>query len=329
MHLIAQAWWARTSVHACALLAIIACLIATPATAAKVMFGDQEKLEKIQDVAIKGQNGEALYLGYKYTHHAFIAPYYVSDDGYILGVVGQNRYYKLDAATIEQFQARALLPKPLPPYELSIIDYLFGHLLWIVLAGIAVAGYFASRKTKRQKQAIPIATEGLEAERAGDFGTAIDKYTHALEIHPNFADVLCRRANAYHNRREFDRAIADYSKAISAEPKNAMALLGRGAVFEAKQMTSQAIADYSRAIKLSKAGIAYFARGLAQMTSNDFAAAIKDLTSAIEKEPGFVAAYQNRAIAHEREGNAALAAADQQRAAELAAQHQAAAPGAA
>jgi tetratricopeptide (TPR) repeat protein len=289
------------------------------ARAGKVMFGDQEHLEKIVDVAIKGRDGEALYLGYKFTHHAFIAPYYLSDDGYILGVVGQKRYYKLDAATIEQFQARGLLPKPLPGYEISLLDYVFGYLLWIVAAIVAVSILVSRRRSARQDKAVPIAEAALEFERAGDIDAAIARYSEALEIAPAFVDVLCRRANAFHLTKEFDRAIADYSTAISAEPKNVMALLGRGSVFEAKNLVQQAIDDYSRAIKVSKAGIAYFARGLARMNAGDLAAAITDLAAAIKKEPNFVAAYHHRGVAYERSGNRALAEADYAKAAELAA----------
>src|ERR1700693_4190477 len=70
-------------------LAVVA-LGVTPARAA-LCFGTQEYLRPIQDVAITGQNGEALYLGYKYSFHCLIAPYSVSDDGYILGVKNESK----------------------------------------------------------------------------------------------------------------------------------------------------------------------------------------------------------------------------------------------
>ena len=129
--------FARATVFLIALLCALAGL-APPAAAAKVMFGTKEHLHKIQDLDLKGPNGEALYLGYKYSHHAFIAPYRTTDDGYILGVVGEQRYYPLNAALIERLQAQKRLPVPLPPYELSTLDYLFGYVLWIIVAGITV-----------------------------------------------------------------------------------------------------------------------------------------------------------------------------------------------
>jgi tetratricopeptide (TPR) repeat protein len=302
---------------------LLGCIALTPsAHAAKYLFGTQDHLNKIQDVDIKGPKGESLYLGHKYSQHSFIAPYRLSDDGYILGIVGQNSYYKLDAGLVEKLQAEGKLPKPLPPYEISIWDYLFGHLLWIVVGVIAVSIYFASRGEARKKTALPFAQAGAEQEQSGNFEQAIAEYTKALEIDPKFGEVLCRRAHVHQSTGDYDRAIADFSKAIANEPKNAMALLGRGSAFEAKSLLKQAIDDYSRAIKASKAGIAYYARGTAQLAIGDLAAAIKDFTAAIKAEPQFRAAYHSRAVAHERSGQPALAQADYQQAESLAATQQ-------
>lgn len=318
----------RSLMLGAAIMASTMALAATaPAHAAKMMFGNQEYLEKIQDVDIKGSKGEALYLGYKYTHHAFVAPYYLSDDGYILGVVGQKSYYKLEAREIERLQASGLLPKPLPPYSIGIVDYAFGYLLWIILAGIGIATFFSMRKDKKVAAALPVAQEGLKLEQAGDFQGAIAKYGAALDIAPKHAEILCRRAACHRQAGDIDSAIADYSKAIAAEPGNVGAMMSRGSAFEAKQLMPQAIADYTRAVKTSKAAIAYLVRGDALGRSGDAAAAIKDFTAAIKKQPDMAAAYDLRAQAYEATGDQAKAAADRAKHAELAAA-QAAAPAA-
>jgi tetratricopeptide (TPR) repeat protein len=307
---------------AAALLLGVLCanaVLATPAWAAKVMFGAKEYLVKIEDIDLKSPSGEALYLGYKYSHHAFIMPYRTTDDGYILGVVGQQRYYALDTLLIARLQAQKRLPNPLPYYSLSLIDYLFGYLLWFVVAGVAIAMVFAARKQRLQKRAVPFAEAGLAHHRAGNLDAAIAKYDKALEHHPKLVAVLMLRGDAYKARGEIDRAIADYSRIINADAKNAPALVARGAAFEAKRLVPRAIDDYTRAIKSSKAPVAYFMRANAYLGIGDIAAAIKDYTSAIDKNNDFAAAYQNRAAAHERMGRADLAQADQQTAARLAA----------
>jgi tetratricopeptide (TPR) repeat protein len=296
---------------------------APPALAAKIMFGAKEYLQKLQDTDIKSPQGESLYLGYKYSHHALILPYRTTDDGYILGVVGQQRYYALDAALIARLQAQRLLPSPLPPYSISWLDYLIGYLLWFIVAGIAASIPLAWLKRRRQKQATPFAEAGLAHHRSGNLDAAIAEYDEALKRHPKFVDVLMLRGDAHKARGEIDRAIGDYSKIILANAKNARALVARGAAFEAKSLLAFAIDDYTRAIKSSKAPIAYFMRGNAHLGSGDAKAAIKDYTSAIDKNNDFAAAYGNRALAYERVGRSDLAHADQQAAARITAVTQA------
>ena len=108
-------------------------------------FGTEEHLRPIQDVSIKGQNGEALYLAFKYSFHNFILSYSVSDEGYVLGVKGDDtRYYRLDKAQIERFQASGQLPSPLPSYQLSTSDYVKGYMLFAL--PVFAAGLYALRK---------------------------------------------------------------------------------------------------------------------------------------------------------------------------------------
>jgi tetratricopeptide (TPR) repeat protein len=310
------------SLRIAAVLAALVCAgaaLAPPAQAAAWRFGTTEYLEKIQDTEIKTRSGESLYLAYKYSHHLFIVPYRMTDDGYVLGVVGSSRrYYTLDAAMIESLQKQKLLPTPLPPYSISLIDYLFGHLLWIVVAGIGVSILFAFRREGREKQAVPFAEAGLAHHQTGNLDAAIAEYDKALARNPKFVDALMLRGDAYKARGDIDRAIADYSKVIYVDGRHAVALAARGTAFEAKGLAARAIDDYTRAIRSSKAPVAYFLRANAYLAGGDAAAAIKDYTSAIEGQPDFAEAYQNRAIAYERAGRADLAQADQHMVATLA-----------
>jgi hypothetical protein len=133
------------------LVASLLCALAWSSPAhAKFAFGTKEYLNSIQDVDIKGPNGEALYLGYKYSFYSFILPYTMSDDGYILGVKGRDAYVPLDKAGIDKFQAAGLLPSPLPAYELSVVDYVMGHIIWAV--PLFVAGAAVIKRTRPQNR---------------------------------------------------------------------------------------------------------------------------------------------------------------------------------
>lgn len=125
------------------------------------LFGPDESITCIQDVALKGGKGEPLCLAYKRTIVFVFAGVYVKDDGYVLQPKGEARaYYPLPTATeLEGFQAEGLLPRPLPPYSLSAWDYLFGYSLWIVVAGVVA---FELVKKLVQRRNAPQAAAGPE-----------------------------------------------------------------------------------------------------------------------------------------------------------------------
>ena len=268
-----------------ALIALIAVLVlgAAPAQAAKVYFGTQEHLRQIQDVEVKGPKGEALYLGHKYSFHSFIAPYRITDDGYILGVRGEQRYYRLDDATIKSMQARGQLPTPLPPYQLSLLDYAMGHLLWIVLAVIIGLIPLSMLSKRRRKRALPHFEDGITRHQTGDFRGAAESYGRAIEIDPKFAAAFYFRGNAYAAVNDLKAAISEHTKAIRIEPKFADALTNRGILMRETGNFDGAVSDFSRVIKLNKKDAnALYQRGLSYLGKGDFRRAIADFTKVIK-----------------------------------------------
>jgi tetratricopeptide (TPR) repeat protein len=291
-----------------------------PAHAAKIYFGTQDYLRPIQDVAIKGPNGEDLYLGNKYSFHSFVMPYSLSDDGYILGVKGRNAFFLLDKAKIERFQASGLLPTPLPAYELSALDYAMGHLLWGVLVFmVAFVGIGLLRRRRRQR-ALPYFSSALAHGESGNIDGAIADYTRAIEIDPKFNSALINRAGMYQRRGDYEPAIADFTKAIKIGPKEltVLAYVNRGITHQKMGDFDRAIADHTRAIELIKAPSAYYNRGNAFLGKGDHALAIANYTKAIELVPAWAAAYQARGGAYEAQGDAVLAQTDYKAAREIA-----------
>jgi tetratricopeptide (TPR) repeat protein len=312
------------SFRACAALFGIIVLFAigaTPAHAAKMYFGAQEHLRKIEDIDGRGPKDEALYLGHKYSFHSFVLPYRVTDDGYVLGVRDQQSYFRLDDATVKSLQDRGLLPSPLPPYYLTLLDYAMGHALWIALATVIVISLIPlSRRSKKcRKRAQPHLDDGIALHRAGDLNRAIESYTKAVEIDPKFAAAFHLRGRAFAGLRYFNPSIADQTKAIRLEPKYADALMDRGMLMYASGNFDGAVSDFSRVIKLNKKNVnAYFQRGLSYAGKSDFRRAIADFTRVIDSTPDFADAYHRRAAAYARLGNTRRARADQATAADIA-----------
>jgi hypothetical protein len=114
-------------------------LLGAGAAHAKMMFGNDESIHFIQDVDLKYQD-KALYLAHKVSTQFFLAGIYVKDDGYVLGIKGEDkRYFSMPGGdALERYQKQGLLPNPLPPYSLGFFDYLFGYSLWIILVVLAL-----------------------------------------------------------------------------------------------------------------------------------------------------------------------------------------------
>lgn len=116
-------------------------------------FGTSERIHFVANITLTGPQGERLYLGRKITENHFLMPYSIEDQGFVLGISGESkRYFPMpDAGQMVQLQKDGYLPNPLPVFEFSIVDQIFGHLLWLFLAGMALyAGYLFLVKKKAE-----------------------------------------------------------------------------------------------------------------------------------------------------------------------------------
>ena len=109
-------------------------LIGMRSASADMMFGDEDRIYIIQDIDYQLKENEGLSLGYRLTTTSFIAGIYITDNGYVL-VPQRNTdlYYPLDNEEIKALQVEGALSDPLPTYEIGIMDYIFGYLLWILI----------------------------------------------------------------------------------------------------------------------------------------------------------------------------------------------------
>ena len=76
---------------------------------------------------------------------------------------------------------------------------------------------------------------------------AIEAYTSAIALNPNYADAYYNRGTAYHNKGQYDRTILDYNKAIALDPNDAIAYHNRGAAYYMKGNMGRALSDFQKA----------------------------------------------------------------------------------
>jgi tetratricopeptide (TPR) repeat protein len=86
---------------------------------------------------------------------------------------------------------------------------------------------------------------------ARSYAAAINAYSHAIQLRPDFAEAYNDRGFAYYLSGDAERAIADLTRAIELRPNYPKAYNSRGVVYMSNGYgSSRAIADFDRAIAL-------------------------------------------------------------------------------
>ena len=184
---------------------------------------------------------------------------------------------------------------------------------------------------------------GLWQAAAGNTDAAIEDFTTALKLEPNYPAALLSRSqslsdrddNAKHdldtaiadlttligrfkdsaelimNRgyiltrdRRLPEAIADFTDVLHLRPMSSGALRARAGVYSEQKEFEKAAADYDRAIGLEPdLPISYIARGNFRSQLGQDADAISDFDRAIELYPSAAEAYSGRAYVLLQQGN--------------------------
>jgi len=115
----------------------------------------------------------------------------------------------------------------------------------------------------RELNAIEWFQRGFALSQAGDERGAINAFTKAIAIDPQFARAYYQRSLVYSTLGNTRQAIADLDQTIALDPKNAKAYGMRASNYERLGNREQALRDYDRAIEINpRYADAYLARGL-------------------------------------------------------------------
>jgi tetratricopeptide (TPR) repeat protein len=187
-------------------------------------------------------------------------------------------------------------------------------------AGLAiiVLGVFFVAMNLFSTSAAEFFERGLACATKQNYACAIENYSKAVEIKPDYAEAYKHRAAIYYQNGDFQKAIPDYNRAIEFNRNDAAAFYGRGVAFANSGDYERAIEDYSTAIELNPQDAKYvFSRGLAFFNQKEYEKAIAEYDKAIEINPSYAEAYNNRGNAFDEQGKNNQAIEDYTKAIEL------------
>ncbi|MGY6529840.1 MAG: tetratricopeptide repeat protein [Cyanobacterium sp.] len=145
---------------------------------------------------------------------------------------------------------------------------------------------------------------GNELRDSQDYEEAIEQYSRAIELNPNYVDAYYNRGLTYADLKDFDRAIADYTQAITIDPEYLNAYNNRGVLYANLGDYERAIADYQKVLESDPNYVlAHNNLGVAYDSLERYQEAIASYTRAIELDPSYVLALTNRGLSHGSSGN--------------------------
>jgi tetratricopeptide (TPR) repeat protein/V8-like Glu-specific endopeptidase len=185
------------------------------------------------------------------------------------------------------------------------------HGLWQAAAGetdAAIEDYTTALKLEPNYPAALLSRSQSLSDRddnaKGDLDTAIGDLTTLISRFKDSAELIMNRGYIYSRDHRYDEAVADFTQVLELRPKSSGALRARAGIYAELKQFDQAAADYDNAIDLEPdQPISYIARGNFRSQLGQDEEAIADFDKAIELYPSAAEAYSGRAYVLLQQGN--------------------------
>lgn len=134
------------------------------------------------------------------------------------------------------------------------------------------------------------------------YDQAVQAYTAALEIWPDYAEARVGLGDARQAKGQFDEAIEEYRKALAVEPTNARVHLGMGKIYyNEKQLYHEAVEAYQKAIALDPRLLdAHLSLGELYEEKGLYEEAVARYSHVLSVEPKHPGATYGLALAYEK-----------------------------
>ena len=126
---------------------------------------------------------------------------------------------------------------------------------------------------------------------AKNYQSAIQAYSRAINLNPNFAEAYNNRGNSYFQLQNYSQAVQDLQTAVKFNKFDARIHNNLGSAYLLQNLYDAAINEYSQAININQNIFTfYYNRALAYCYKNNFQAALPDVQHAMQLNPASVEA---------------------------------------
>jgi tetratricopeptide (TPR) repeat protein len=155
---------------------------------------------------------------------------------------------------------------------------------------------------------------GNEYYRRHEYARAIERYTRALELKPDYDLVVINMANAYRALGRDREAMVGYRRFMELDPKNAQIRYEAAQILIDNGQLDEAQAELTHALQLEpKLAAARNALGVLALRRGDPVGAEKEIRAAIAEKPDVRLAHYNLALLAEQQGDLQRAIAEYSR----------------
>jgi tetratricopeptide (TPR) repeat protein len=123
---------------------------------------------------------------------------------------------------------------------------------------------------------------GIELQEQQRLDDAIEAFTRAIDICPEFTLAYLRRGHVRLHQKRYDEALTDIDHAIALDAGDQRAWAYRGLTHQGRGDDLRAIEDFSRALEIRDAGSIFYCRGFSHQRLGHSMEAAADFRKAHE-----------------------------------------------
>ena len=134
--------------------------------------------------------------------------------------------------------------------------------------------------------------KGVILVELGDLNQAVEAYSRAISLNPNFVDAYFNRANAYDLSGLHQLALNDYDQIINLDRADLFVWINRGVALKRLGRVTDSLTSYAKALQIRfDLPEVHFNCGIAYAELRDFPQSIKSYNLAIQFNPNYSLAY--------------------------------------